>query len=62
MKLEPFFGGGCTALGLGFAIGMPADLRSDQTQYEHKFKYLTYNVTNQDINFTQIVDMVITRI
>lgn len=52
----PFFVGGAAALGLGVAIGMPADFRSNQTQYEHKFKYMTYNVTNQDIHFTQIVD------
>ena len=51
-----FFGiGGISAL-TGMAIGMPADFRSQQTQYEHKFKYLPVQTTNNDIAFKQIVD------
>ena len=52
----PFLIGGSAAIGLGTAIGMPADFRSHQTQYGYRFKYLTNHVTNQDINFSQIID------
>ena len=47
--------GGGTML-LGAAVGMPADIRSNQTQYDHKYKYLSVQNTNQDLRFTQITD------
>lgn len=40
----------------GLAIGMPADFRMDQTQYEYRFKYLPSQITNEDIVFNPIVD------
>ncbi len=48
--------GGGAAL-LGAAIGMPADARSNQTQYEHKYKYLSVQNTNQDFRFAKITDV-----
>ena len=39
------------------AIGSPANSRSSQTQYEHKYKYLSVQNTNQDLQFTQIMDV-----
>lgn len=48
--------GGGTAL-LGAAIGAPASARSNQTQYEHQYKYLSVQNTNQDFRFSQIVDL-----
>lgn len=48
--------GGGAAL-LGAAIGMPADARSNQTQYEHKYKYLSVQNTNQDFRFAKIIDV-----
>lgn len=41
---------------LGIPIGMPADFRTKQTQYEHKFKYKSQHRTNQDIEFVPIKD------
>lgn len=54
---EPFLAAGGVAAALGTIIGMPADMRSNQTQYEHKYKYLSVQETNQDVHFTQIVDV-----
>lgn len=53
----PFLAAGGGAAALGAIIGMPADMRSNQTQYEHKYKYLSVQETNQDVHFTQIVDV-----
>lgn len=53
----PFLAAGGGAVALGAIIGMPADMRSKQTQYEHKYKYLSVQETNQDVHFTQIVDV-----
>lgn len=53
----PFLAAGGGAAVLGAIIGMPADMRSNQTQYEHKYKYLSVQETNQDVHFTQIVDV-----
>ena len=39
--------------GLGTAIGWPCDIRSQQTQYEYQYKYLSTQTTNCDIKFTQ---------
>lgn len=47
--------GGGAAL-LGTVVGMPADLRSNQIQYDHKYKYLSVQNTNQDFRFAKIVD------
>ena len=41
---------------VGIPIGMPADFRTKQTQYEHKFKYKSQHRTNQDIEFVPIID------
>lgn len=53
----PFLAAGGGAAALGAIIGMPADMRSNQTQYEHKYKYLSVQETNQDVHFNQIVDV-----
>lgn len=53
----PFVAAGGGAALLGAIIGIPADMRSNQTQYEHKYKYLSVQETNQDVHFTQIVDV-----
>lgn len=53
----PFLAAGRGAAALGAIIGMPADMRSNQTQYEHKYKYLSVQETNQDVHFNQIVDV-----
>lgn len=53
----PFLAAGGAALALGTAIGGPADMRSQQTQYEYKYKYLSVQNTNQDFHFTKIVDV-----
>lgn len=53
----PFLAAGGGAAALGAIIGMPAGMRSNQTQYEHKYKYLSVQETNQDVHFTQIVDV-----
>ena len=53
----PFAAAGGGAVLLGMAIGMPADARSNQTQYEHKYKYLSIQNTNQDFRFAPIVDL-----
>lgn len=53
----PFLAAGGGAAALWAIIGMPADMRSNQTQYEHKYKYLSVQETNQDVHFTQIVDV-----
>lgn len=52
----PFLAGGGGALLLGACIGGPASSRLNQTQYEHKFKYLSFQTTNQDIRFLPITD------
>lgn len=48
--------GGGAAL-LGTVVGMPADFRSNQIQYDHKYKYLSVQNTNQDLQFTKIIDV-----
>ena len=53
----PFAVAGGGAVLLGMAIGGPANSRSSQTQYEHKYKYLSVQNTNQDLQFTQIMDV-----
>ncbi len=53
----PFAAAGGGAVLLGAAIGMPAEARSNQTQYEHQYKYLSAQSTNQDFRFAKIVDM-----
>lgn len=53
----PFVAAGGGAVLLGAAIGMPADMRSKQMQYEHKYKYLSVQNTNQDLHFSKIVDI-----
>lgn len=47
--------GGVGAL-LGVTIGAPADMRSQQIQYAHRYKYLSVQNTNQDFRFAKIVD------
>lgn len=41
---------------LGAALVLPAGGRAGQTQYNHKYKYLSVQKTNQDLQFTKIVD------
>lgn len=41
---------------LATGIACPAFFRLGQTQYEHKFKYLSFQTTNQDIRFLPITD------
>lgn len=53
----PFLAAGGGAALLGAAIGGPADLRSNQKQYNHKYKYLSVQNTNQDLQFTKIIDV-----
>ena len=53
----PFAAAGGGAVLLGLAIGGPAGSRSSQTQYEHKYKYLSVQNTNQDLQFTKIIDV-----
>lgn len=53
----PFVAAGGGAVLLGAAIGMPADMRSKQMQYEHKYKYLSVQNTNQDFRFAKITDV-----
>lgn len=53
----PLLAAGGGAVLLGAAIGMPADARSNQMQYEHKYKYLSVQNTNQDLHFSKIVDV-----
>lgn len=48
--------GGTAATLLGIPIGMPADFRSSQTQYEYQYEYLSPSSTNQDLHFVPIVD------
>lgn len=52
----PLIGIGAAAAGLGVAVGLPAEFRRQQTQYEHDFKYLSYQQTNQDISFSPVID------
>lgn len=52
----PFLVGGGGALLLGACIGGPASSRLNQTQYERKFKYLSFQATNQDFRFLPISD------
>ncbi|MGM9687800.1 MAG: hypothetical protein ACI3YD_02000 [Alloprevotella sp.] len=52
----PLMSGGTAGMLVGTAIGWPADCRSQQTQYAHKFKYLSSQATNHDINFMPVVD------
>ena len=47
-------GGGSILAGL--ALGCSANNRSQQTQYEHKFKYLSTQTTNQNFKFVPITD------
>ena len=51
-----FCGAGAAALLVGVLIAGPADSRLSQTQYDHKFKYLPWQITNEDMNFMPIVD------
>lgn len=52
----PMMAAGGGALLLGGAIGGSAYYRSNQTQYVHKYKYLSVQITNQDLQFVKIVD------
>lgn len=52
----PFLLAGAGFDALGIPLGMPADFRTKQTQYEHKFKYKSQHRTNQDIEFVPIKD------
>lgn len=54
--VAPFLGGGLGAALLGACIGGPAASRCEQTQYKYHFQYLPFQSTNQDIQFTSIVD------
>lgn len=47
---------GLGLVGLGTGVGVPADFRSQQTQYKHHYKYLSAQKTNDDINFLPITD------
>ncbi len=49
-------GSGAAGTLLGVGLGWPADLRSQQTQYEYHYKYLSAQKTNDDINFLPITD------
>ena len=53
----PFLAAGLGSGLLGVIMAGPADERSKQTQYKHKYKYLSVQETNQDVHFTQIVDV-----
>lgn len=53
----PFAAAGVSAVLLGMAIGWSADSRSSQTQYQHKYKYLSVQNTNQDLHFSKIADV-----
>lgn len=53
----PFVAAGGGALLLGAAIGGPASARSNQTQYEHQYKYMSVQNTNQDFRFAKIADL-----
>lgn len=37
----------------GISIGMPGNSRSDQTNHEYRYKYISVQKTNQDIQFTK---------
>lgn len=40
---------------IGIAVGVPGDIRSDQTNHEYCYKYLKTQTTNQDIQLTRPV-------
>ncbi|MGN1157522.1 MAG: hypothetical protein ACI4TK_15200, partial [Agathobacter sp.] len=51
-----FLVGGIGTTLISAAVGIPVDCRSSQSQYDHKFKYLPWQITNEDMNFMPIVD------
>lgn len=48
----PFFVAGSAATLLGTGIGGPMTARRSQTQYKYRYKYLSFQQTNQDMAFT----------
>lgn len=52
----PVLGAGLAIGGLGAALGAPMDCRTKQIQYQHHYKYLSYQTTNQDFRFVPITD------
>lgn len=51
-----FLVGGFGTTLISAAVGIPVDCRSSQAQYDHKFKYLSWQITNEDMNHMPIVD------
>lgn len=49
----PLVIGGAGAAFAGMGIGMPADSRMDQVAYDHQYKYLKQQRTNQDLSLTK---------
>ncbi len=54
---DPFLSAGLGTGLLGVLIGGPSGERANQTQYDHKYKYLSVQNTNQDIHFAKITDV-----
>ena len=49
----PLAGGGAALAFAGMGIGMPADSRMDQVAYDHQYKFLKQQRTNQDLSLTK---------
>ncbi|MBQ9637671.1 MAG: hypothetical protein IJV36_07270 [Prevotella sp.] len=49
----PLAGGGAALAFAGMGIGMPAESRIHQVAYDHQYKYLKQQRTNQDLSLTK---------